>query len=135
MLDQQTEQREHPRIAQAGALRLVAPAKAGEAQQIARMRIAAARAKAFRIAVLLPRPIQQRDETMIELIEKGLDRFVPFLAHHDLVDHVRRHRGVDAVKTHERRAHGRRRGIDQGIRISSEFDCGDLARRNSCARC
>ncbi|MGF6875890.1 hypothetical protein OKW35_005362 [Paraburkholderia sp. MM5477-R1] len=37
------------------------------------MRIAAARAKAFRIAVLLPRPIQQRDETMIELIEKGLD--------------------------------------------------------------
>jgi hypothetical protein len=73
------------------------------------MRVDAAGTKADRVAVLLPHAIQQRDKPVIELVENRFERFVPFRTQHDVVDHVRGHRCIHTVETHERRAHGRRR--------------------------
>ncbi|MGF6874699.1 hypothetical protein OKW35_004171 [Paraburkholderia sp. MM5477-R1] len=62
---------------------------------------------------------------MVELVEKRFDGFMSFLAQDDLIDHVRWHRGVDAIQAQEGRAHGRRRiGT-----LVTKFHRGDLTGR------
>ncbi len=71
---------------------------------------------------------------MVELVEKRFDDFMPFLAQHDFVGHVRGHCGVDTVKAHESRPHCRPRIVRECARPVIEFDRGYFASRKTNAR-